>query len=135
MFARDKTALPFKATPDMPLAILTGLSSPQGLPPHQLAENMASLLNDQPAPHGMGYTTGSLFYSRTPQGITLRTRDAGCVSVPAVQIHISHKSSAADLGQVLLAKMDNQYMEKLCRSLTAGATGPKGPKVSAPAGP
>lgn len=120
LFARTGARLPFRARPDIPVAIFTGLE--ESLSIKQVADHVAALLNDMPSPAAAALRTdASLYYSRSAQAITLRTHQSGAVSQPAVIMNVSSKSSVADLGTALLARMDEGFMKNLCERLQSGA--------------
>lgn len=134
LFAREQDGLPFQGAPEFPVAILTAQSAAFPLAAQQVAENMADLLNHRAPAHKLSSGTEKIFYSRTDDGIILRTQNAG-VSAPALTVTVSNKSSVADLGQSMLAKMDQDFMKRVCDTIVPGDVPTLSAQQKGPAGP
>ena len=136
LFAREKEGLPFHGAPEFPVAIFTVPDSGFPLPVRQVAENMADLLNHKIPLHQLSSGAEQIFYSRTDDGIVLKTRGEG-VSVPALSVTVSSKSTVADLGHSMLARMDQDFMKRVCDTIvpdhapaaSVQQKGPTGPGV------
>jgi|GEM_PF-6314177 len=134
LFAREIEGLPFHGTPEYPVAIFTAPASGFPLPAQQVAENIADLLNHKIPLHTLSSGPEQILYSRTDNGVVLRTKGEG-VSVPALSVTVSNKSTVADIGHAMLAKMDQDFMKRVCDTIVPdhgwGATvqqkGPAGP--------
>lgn len=124
----QKAGLPFNAKPSLPLAIFTKvghkapenipdtMSAPDSLPLLQVAENVADILNHKMPQHRLSSAHEAVYYSRSAHGLILRTKAEG-ISAPALMMTVSTKSSVADLGHDVLARMDGDFMKKLCDTL------------------
>lgn len=121
LFASEKQGLPFHGAPEFPVAIFTPAVTDFPLPVQQLAENMADLLNHKVPQHRLSCTNEAVFYSRTDNGIALRTKAGEGVSTPAVCMVVSSKSSVADLGHAVLARMDQDFMKRVCDTIVPDA--------------
>ena len=135
LFASEKQGLPFHGAPEFPVAIFMPAAADFPLPIQQLAENMADLLNHKVPQHRLTCANEAVYYSRTDNGIMLRTKGDDGVSVPAVNMTVSSKSSVADLGHAVLARMDQDFMKRVCDTIVPEAepraqhNGPNGPAV------
>lgn len=133
LFASEKQGLPFHGAPEFPVAIFMAATPDFPLPVQQLAENMADILNHKVPQHRLSCANETVFYSRTDNGIVLRTKSDQGVSIPAVNMTVSSKSSVADLGHAVLACMDQDFMKRVCDTITPDAApevqhkGPGGP--------
>lgn len=116
LLARDEKTLPFNGQSEFPVATFS--ASPEGFPldVQKVAQNIADLLNHRTPLHKLSSGRHDIFYSRTASSIILRTRDTG-VSAPALTIDISDKSSVADLGHAVLARMDQDFMKRICDAI------------------
>ncbi|AGH96966.1 hypothetical protein [Micavibrio aeruginosavorus] len=94
----------------------------------KLADNMASLLNGNPAPHALATAQADIHYHRIPAGIVLRHRDpaSGGVSREGLTMIVNH--AAGDVGEKLLARMTPDFMQSLCATMDhrVSAGGPSG---------
>lgn len=113
LFARQKEGLPFNAGHDIPVATFSSAAQAFPLEAQRLAENMADILNHRAPAHKLSSGDERIFYTRTSDSIILKTHKSG-VSVPAITVSVSSKSSVADLGQSLLARMDTDFMKRVC---------------------
>ncbi|QQG36267.1 MAG: hypothetical protein HYS17_00290 [Micavibrio aeruginosavorus] len=114
LFVRQKEGLPFNARHEYPVAIFSGATEAFPLEAQKVAENMADLLNHRTPLHKLSSGGARIFYSRTDDSIILRTRKCAGVSVPALTLMVSSKSSVADLGQDILTRMDQVFMKRVC---------------------
>ncbi|MCM2342924.1 MAG: hypothetical protein NDJ24_00010 [Alphaproteobacteria bacterium] len=125
LFARQKEGLPFNAGHEIPVAMFSSAAAAFPLEAQRLAENIADLLNHRTPAHKLSSGDEHIFYTRTPDSIILKTHKSG-VSVPAMTVSISHKNSVADMGQSLLARMDQDFMKRVCDTiLPEGAAAPE----------
>lgn len=134
LFASEKQGLPFQGAPEFPVALFMPTTAAFPLPVQHIAENMADLLNHKVPQHRLQPANEAIFYSRTDSGIMLRTRAEAGVSAPALNMVVSSKSSVADLGYDVLARMDQDFMKRVCDSIAAEdapASQPKGPGAPA----
>lgn len=138
LFASEKQGLPFRGAPEFPVAIFMPTPEAFPLPAQQIAENMADLLNHKVPQHQLHSTNEAIYYSRTDNGIVLRTKGDEGVSTPALNMVVSSKSSVADLGHAVLARMDQNFMKRVCDTIApagepaAQHKGPGGPAVAQP---
>ncbi len=135
LFASQKQGLPFQGAPLFPVAIFIPAAEDFPFSVQKLAENMADLLNHKVPQHQLDPANEAIFYSRTDNGIVLRTKGDEGVSVPALNMTVSSKSSVADLGHAVLARMDQDFMKRVCDTIkpegepAAQHKGPSGPSV------
>lgn len=122
--AGDRPGLPFSGVPEFPVAIFMPATTGFPLPVQQLAENMADLLNHKIPQHRLSSANEAIFYNRTDNGIMLRTKAGEGVSNPAVSMAVSSKSSVADLGHAVLARMDQDFMKRVCDTITPESVTP-----------
>lgn len=117
LFGHEEEGLPFHGGAGFPLALFMPAAAAFPLPVQQLAENMADLLNRKVPRHSLHSGDEAVFYSRVDNGIMLRTKGDGGVSVPALSVIVSSKSSVADLGHEVLARMDQDFMKRVCDTI------------------
>lgn len=123
LFVRQKEGLPFNAGQEYPVAIFSGAAQAFPLEAQKVAENMADLLNHRAPLHKLCCGDEHIFYSRTGDSIILKTRKESGVSVPALTLTVSSKSSVADLGQNVLDRMDQGFMKRVCDLIVPEALG------------
>ncbi len=113
--------LPFNAPAEFPVATFSSVAPDFPLDAKKLAENIADLLNHRTPMHTLPTEGQKIFYTRTDDGIVLKTHQGGQagVSVPAITLTVSSKSSVADLGHSMLSRMDQGFMERLCGAFAA----------------
>ncbi len=132
IFARDAGHLPFNEHTEFPVATFMVQASNPPFDAQKLAENMADLLSHRTPIHQLSSGGEQIFYSRTDESIILRTRNGG-VSVPAITITIS-KSSASDVGREMLGRMDQDFMKRVCDTITPDTAPAASPPPSGPSG-
>lgn len=123
IMVREGGSLPFNTPVEFPVATISSVSTHFPLDTKKLAENIADLLNHRTPMHALPADGQQIFYTRTDDGIVLKTHQGGQagVSVPAVAITVSSKSSVADLGHSMLSRMDQDFMKRVCGAFIAEA--------------
>jgi hypothetical protein len=113
--------LPFNVPVEFPVATFSSAVADFPLDTKKLAENIADLLNHRAPLHTLPADGRQIFYTRTDDGIVFKTHQDGQagVSVPAVTIAVSSKSSVADLGHSMLLRMDRDFMKRVCSAFVA----------------
>ena len=111
----------FNRHSEFPVAILSAQGSGFPLDKKELAENMADLLNHLKPRHTLVAQGHEIFYTPRETGLILKTRPVGDdsgVSVAAVTMVISDKNSVTDYARDMLARMNPDFMKKVCDTIT-----------------
>lgn len=125
--------LPFNTPVEFPVATFSSAAADFPLDAKKLAENIADLLNHRTPMHTLPSDGRQIFYTRTDDGIVLKTHQSGQegVSALAVAITVSSKSSVADLGHSMLSRMDRDFMKRVCGAFVADTGAEAHPQQSA----
>ena len=117
IMAREGGSLPFNTPVEFPVATISSVSADFPLDTKKLAENIVDLLNHRTPVHTLPAGGRRIFYTRTDDGLVLKSHAGGDqpgVAVPVVTLTVSRKSSVADLGHQMLARMDADFMKRVC---------------------
>ena len=120
ILAHEVESLPFNKSAEFALAMFSNADKGFPLDTEKLAENIADVLLNFKPRHTLSSDGHAVFYTPTETGIILKTRAAGeqsGVAAPAVTMIISDKSSVADHARDMLARMNPDFMKKICDTI------------------
>ena len=120
IFACPAKSPSFNQHSEFPVAILSAQGSGFPLDKKELAENMVDLLNHLKPRHTLVAQGHEIFYTPRETGLILKTRPAGDdsgVSVAAVTMVISDKSSVTGHARDMLVLINPDFMKKVCDTI------------------